>query len=137
MTALSESIRIIQQFVPPSPSGRQGEAPPFNHFSQPDEWELRIDELLDIRRLQNDWDGLGAPAPATTVVDSALALAQLLRRKGCPPPCRIIAGLTGAVLFEWQNEEGSYSELEMSPPGRAEWILMIPGQPTRTDSIAW
>lgn len=136
MTPIGESIRIIQQFIPP-PSERRDDAP---HAEPPhplDEWEERIDELLDIRRLPDDWDGLGASAPPTAVVDSALALAQLLRRKGCPAPCRILAGLTGAVLFEWQNEEGSYSELEMSAPGRADWILMIPGQPTRTDSIEW
>ena len=62
-------------------------------------WGERIDELLAVRQLEDDWDGQGTPAPATAVVDSALILALLLRREGIAAPNGVTQGLAGGVHF--------------------------------------
>lgn len=136
-TAISRAPRTSQRFVRPPTSGLESDALLTRRPRQPDDWHQRIDDLLDIRRMENDWDGLGAPAPAPTLVDSALLLAQILHQEGVAPPCRIVAGLTGTVLFEWQYANGSYFELEVIRPQYAEWMQMLPGEPTLSAAITW
>jgi hypothetical protein len=136
-TAISRSTRTSQRFVPPATSGLEDDALLVKRPHQPDEWGQRIDDLLDIRRMEDDWDGLGAPAPATALVDSALLLAQILRQERWLPPCRIVAGLTGTVLFEWQGAGGEYAELEVTRPRHGEWVRMVPGEPTMSVAIEW
>lgn len=100
-------------------------------------WCEAIETLLQLRLLEDDWDGLGAPAPSTALVDSALSLAQILRQQRFPPPCRVVAGLTGTVLFEWQSAGGGYFEVEMTQPRQVEWVLMVLGQQTTSGQQAW
>jgi hypothetical protein len=137
MTVASRSAKTTQWFVPSPTSGLEDDALLIKRPPQSDEWGQRIDELLDIRRMEDDWDGLGAPAPSTALVDSALSLAQILRQDRDPPPCRIVAGLTGTVLFEWQDADGRYSELEVTAPHLAEWVQIVPGKPTVSAAIEW
>ena len=44
-----------------------------------DPWTRRTDELLQIRKLADDWDGLGAEAPSSGIVDSAIDLLKKLK----------------------------------------------------------
>ncbi len=92
-------------------------------------WNDRIDDLLDIRRLTDDWDGLGAPAPKPRLVDSAIMLAGWMRGRGVLPPARIVPGLTGTVLFEWQPGPGDYVEVEVTEPFTAELTVLRDGRP--------
>jgi hypothetical protein len=94
-------------------------------------WDDRIDDLLAIRALTKDWDGQGADAPPVELVDSALVLALLLRRDGVATPTRIVAGVNGTVIFEWQWDAGNYTEVEVTEPYQADMLLMTPGQPTK------
>jgi hypothetical protein len=94
-----------------------------------DFWNSRIDELLAIRSLADDWDGQGAKAPSTELVDSALVLAQAFRRGGAEAPSRIVPGVNGTVIFEWQAGE-EYCEIEVTRPYQAEGLRFLPGQPT-------
>ena len=96
-----------------------------------DFWNSRIDGLLAIRSLANDWDGQGAQAPSTELVDSALLLAQDLRLSGAEPPDRIVSGVNGTVIFEWQDGE-EYCEIEVTRPYHAECLRLVPGQPAET-----
>src|SRR5438132_11351375 len=70
-----------------------------------DRWDEVVDDLLAMRALQDDWDGMGAEAPSSQLVESALRFAQTLRRQGYPCPSRVGAGPNGTVLFEWQLEQ--------------------------------
>ncbi len=91
-------------------------------------WKERTDDLLRIRRIKHDWDGLGAEAPDSALVDSAISLLEKLRRESdLAPPTRIVATPAGTVLFEWQYDDG-YEEAEIVEPYRAEWMLERPGQ---------
>jgi hypothetical protein len=132
----TSAAQTSQRFDIPPTSVLDEDALLANRPTQPDPWSERIDELLDIRRMEDDWDGMGAPAPTLPLVDSALLLAQLLRQNKYVPPCRIVAGVTGTVIFEWQSD-GIYSELEVTGPRRAEGIRMAPDQKTETFAVEW
>ena len=93
-------------------------------------WDERIDRLLAIRQLEDDWDGQGAPAPAVDVVDSALVLALLLRHDGVVPPTGVVQGVGGEVLFDWQSPD-TYVEVEVTGPYAADAFIHVPGQPLR------
>lgn len=88
-----------------------------------DTWRLRMEELLALRTLEEDWDGQGAKAPSVDLVDSALHLAERLRQQGIDAPCRIVPGVNGTVIFEWQ-QDGIYREMEVTRPGHAEIMEM-------------
>lgn len=94
-------------------------------------WDERIDQLLAVRRLEDDWDGQGTPAPPVGVVDSALVLALLLRREGVEPPTGVVQGVNGDVLFDWQSADGKYVEIEVTGPYTADVFIQLPGRPLK------
>ncbi len=95
------------------------------------EWLRRIDDLLAIRGLGDDWDGLGAEAPRIELVDSAIEIAKALREDPTlPAPTRVAATPTGAVLFEWQYPP-VYLEAEVTGPTHIEWMLEVAGHETQ------
>jgi hypothetical protein len=86
---------------------------------------------LQIRKLADDWDGLGAEAPSSGIVDSAIDLLKKLKAEAAlPAPSRAAAAPTGTVILEWQFG-GTYLEAEITRPYYAEWMLQRPGQPAR------
>ncbi len=101
-----------------------------------DGWAQQIDELLSIRNLEDDWDGLGAKGPSTALVDSALRLALIFRSSNTPAPCRIVPGRTGTVIFEWQVGE-TYQELEVTRPHHAECVMITAGHLDQTEELTW
>jgi hypothetical protein len=94
-------------------------------------WVERIDELLAIRQLEDDWDGQGTPAPAIDVVDSALILALLLKREGFAAPNLVTQGLSGGVHFDWLPHDGRYVELQITAPQHGFIYVHTPGQPVK------
>ena len=98
-------------------------------------WSERIDDLLGIRQLEDDWDGQGAPAPTSEVVDSALVLALLLRKEGIAPPKLVAQGPSGGIHFDWLPGGGKYVELRVMRPYQAEILVHVPGSPTRLFTI--
>jgi hypothetical protein len=121
------SISGQAAYVPPTTTLRS-DALLVSRSSQPDSWDGRIDDLLKIRTLEDGWDGAGASAPGTELVDSALLLARNFRDRGYDAPSRIVAGVNGTVLFEWQDD-GVYEELEVTAPFQAEMMRVVPGRP--------
>lgn len=107
------------------------EATDGGRFDQARHWDERIDQLLAIRQLEDDWDGQGTPAPRVEVVDSALVLALLLRREGVEVPTGVVQGVNGDVLFDWQSPDGKYVEVEVNGPYSADVFIRPPGQPMR------
>lgn len=99
-------------------------------------WEQILNDLLALGQLGPDWDGQGAAAPSTELLESARALTQRLLDEGVEAPSCVVAGVNGTVLFEWQAEDGEYAELEVTQPYRADAYWMAPGQPTLHWEIA-
>ncbi len=86
-------------------------------------WSDCINELLDIRNFDDDWDGGGTERLDPTLVDSAINLALGFKGLGMPPADRVIAGVNRTLCFEWRSPQG-FQELEISSPTDAEfrWI---------------
>jgi hypothetical protein len=64
------------------------------------------------------------------LLDSAAALLHLLRQVNIDPPDCVVPGVNGTVVFEWQGEGQIYLEIEITAPGKAEGVLIAPGQQT-------
>jgi hypothetical protein len=103
----------------------------------PELWKQRTDDLLRIRSIKHDWDGLGAEAPKSALVDSAIDLLKKLRSPDeLGPPTRIVATPAGTVLFEWQYED-VYIEAEIVDAYRAEWMHKTLGQRAAHWTMSW
>lgn len=86
-------------------------------------WLRAIDELLRIRKLEDDWDGEGGEAPHPFLVDGAITLAQFLEANSWSAPDRVHASVNATVYFEWFHPIG-YCEIEVTSPLEAEcrWV---------------
>lgn len=86
-------------------------------------WVDRIDDLLGIRNLKDDWDGEETAAPHPSLVDGAITLCQSLQSSGFPPPDRVHASVNETIFLEWHTPSG-YREIEVLSPIEAEcrWV---------------
>jgi hypothetical protein len=91
-------------------------------------WEPAVQEITSYLRLADDWDGFGAEAPTREVLESAIGLACCLRENGIDPPHRIAPGVRGSVIFEWQDPDGTHTEVEIDRPLHAEVMVVEPGK---------
>ncbi len=91
-------------------------------------WESVVRRILGFRHLANDWDGFGAEAPSRELLESAVGLAYCFSEKSVAPPDRIAPGVCGSVIFEWQDPDGTYTELEIDRPLHAEVMVIEPGK---------
>ncbi len=94
-------------------------------------WEPAVQKIIGFQHLGDDWDGLGAKAPSRELLESAIGLAYVLSEKGTEPPSRVVPGLDGTVIFEWQFKDGTYGEIEIERPFYAEVMMIPPGQPAK------
>ena len=94
-------------------------------------WEPAVQKMVDFQHLADDWDGAGARAPSRDLLASAIGLAYLLLEKGVDPPHRVVPGLEGEVIWEWQFPDGTYGEVEIVHPLYAEVMMIEPGKPAR------
>src|SRR5207248_2060436 len=94
-------------------------------------WEPTVQKLVAFQHLAYGWDGLEAVAPSPDLLTSAIGLAFLLHDRGVGPPHRVVPGLEGSVVFEWQYPNGLYSEIEIVRPLHAEVLMIEPGKPAR------
>ncbi|HVC95010.1 MAG TPA: hypothetical protein VND64_15045 [Pirellulales bacterium] len=94
-------------------------------------WEGTVRKLVEFLSLDDDWDGLGAKAASRELLASAVGLAYLLNERVVDPPQRVVPGVVGSVIFEWQLPDGSYGEVEVVRPLYAEVMLVEPGQPAK------
>lgn len=99
-------------------------------------WEKCLTDLNRFRSYGDDWDGQGAafghPAKAISgeLIDSAVALVEVLRRSGIDAPLCTLPDVQGTVGFEWESDGGSSITLDILEPGTAEMFLFAPGKPT-------
>jgi hypothetical protein len=101
-----------------------------------DLWEECFSKLRDFRDLQDDWDGLGAEAPFGWAIRGAIELAEKLQQQGMQAPARVVPGITGTILFEWQND-GLFVEMEVTSESSADVLVMRDGQPPLNGAASW
>jgi hypothetical protein len=94
-------------------------------------WQPAIQKIIGFQHLEDDWDDSGAKAPSRELLDSAVALACALCKTGMEPPSRVVPGVTGTVLLEWQLPDGTYGEVEIVRPLFAEVMMIQPGRPPK------
>jgi len=94
-------------------------------------WEPTVQALVEFQHLGDNWDGQGAVAPSYEQLESAIGLAYTLYQQGVNPPSRVVPGPQGSVIFEWQDPDGTYTEIEQVRPFYAEVLLIEPGQPAK------
>lgn len=82
-------------------------------------WSRCIDELLRVRRLEDDWDGQGSPAPEPALVDSAILFAKLYQERGEIPPDFTLGSVNGTIIFEW-HLPSEFVEVEVVSVDRVE-----------------
>ena len=100
-------------------------------------WAAAVDELLRLRGYEDGWDGDGAKAAGTELVDSAIRLAVLLRRQGWVPPSCVVPGVNGTVVLERVGPHGR-DEIEIVAPGVAEVTEVVGGAVTGTwELVDW
>lgn len=119
-------------YLEQSPTASAEDATSFAYASrQPpgDGWARILDQLIDIGRLQDDWDGSGSPAPDRGVVAGATKLAVSLRLDQNDPPGRVTASVNGTICFEWHTSDG-YREVEVTSPVEAEMCWVASGAAT-------
>ena len=109
------------------PVERGAEAP----HSLPHPWKPAIQEIVTYQHLEDNWDCGGAKAPSRELLESAIGLAYCFLGKGVPPPHRVVPGVDGSVVFEWQDPDGTYSEVEIVRPFFAEVMVVEPGKPAQ------
>ena len=94
-------------------------------------WEPAVIKMVEFQHLADNWDGQGARAPSRELLASAIGLAYALYEQGMDPPSRVVPGLEGSVIFEWQDADGTYAEVEIVRPLYAEVMSIQPGQPAK------
>jgi len=131
MTTLNKDAHAATAFsqLDDSPSGALYDSvffgPSFN-TSDNARWSKRIDELLEIRDLLDDWDGEGTAAPPASLVDGAIRHCMTLRSSGFPPPDRVHASVNETIFLEWYGAL-DYLEVEVLSPVEAEYRLVDRG----------
>jgi hypothetical protein len=93
-----------------------------------DPWEPAVRQVVELKDLGDDWDGFGAQAPSRELLQSAIGLAYCFRDQGVDPPHRVVPGVCGSVIYEWQDADGTYTEVEIDRPLHAEVMVVEPGQ---------
>jgi len=94
-------------------------------------WEPVVQKIVGFQHLGDDWDGFGALAPSREVLESAIGLAYCFLNDSVDPPHRVVAAAGGEVVFEWQDPDGTYTEVEIDRPFHAEVMVVEPGQPAQ------
>lgn len=113
------------------PAGRHESNGDHDKVPEAGSWEPIVREIVAFQHLGEDWDGQGARPPSEEVLKSAIGLAYTLYEQGMDPPSRVVPGPEGSVLFEWQDPDGSYAEVEVVGWLVAEVMVIGPGQPAR------
>ena len=93
------------------------------------QWQVIIDNLCDISRLKDNWDGEGAEVPDGKVLESVIDLCNQSCARKVLPPTRVVVSPLGDIILEWQKD-GQYLEAEISEPYVARWMLELPNKPT-------
>jgi hypothetical protein len=94
-------------------------------------WEPTVQRIVGFQHLADDWDGFGATAPLHEVLQSAIGLAYCFFEQGVDPPHRVTASVGGEVVFEWQDADGTYTEVEIEGPLQAAVMVAEPGKPAK------
>jgi hypothetical protein len=91
-------------------------------------WQKVYDSILDLARLQDDWDGEGSSRPDSANISTALRWAEEASAHA-PPPTQVVPGGAGELQLVWLWPDNDFRlEVEFAEPGKAEWMCSCPGR---------
>ena len=120
---------IVERFPRQMLNGIVSPGKPGGWDPEAEGWKQCIDSLLNIRLLEDDWDGQGSPAPEAELVDSAIILAVLLRQQHVKPPALTVQDVQGCVNLHWEWPDGTTLDIDVMEPYRADVYLLAPDCP--------
>jgi hypothetical protein len=101
-----------------------------------DDWSACLADLERYRAYSDDWDGQGAKGIPGNLIDSAVALAGLLRSQAVTPPTCVLPGFDGTVGFEWDTAGGGSIKLEITGSEVADFERYTPTEPLEVIKLA-
>jgi hypothetical protein len=126
--ALLEASIPIEVWTRKTSQNGFGENPASETDDNEAAWASTLHSIRLLGSLEENWDGQGAAAPAKDLLASAIGLAHLFAGRGLSPPDRVVPGIEGTVILEWQMPDGAYREVEIDKPFHAEVMVVAPGQ---------
>ena len=100
-------------------------------------WAAAKERILDLLRLEPDWNGDGAPAICPSMIRSALHLADTLELEQCSAPHIIYSLPDGNISLEWQHPDGIIERIEIEGIGHGELMVTYPDRPTEFSKKIW
>lgn len=97
-------------------------AQPAGHREEP--YPLALKEILQVAALPEDWDTYGSPSPAPRLVDTCIALVDLV--DDLPVP-RVVPIPEGGIQLEWTTGEREL-EVAVLPEGHIEFLRTQGGE---------
>jgi len=87
---------------------------------------------LQLRSVREDWDGDGAYAPASSIIDGILTVIQTDegRRILRTPPDSVNALRDGTIALEWHVPNFEHVIMRFDDPFKAQVMKFSPGRPT-------
>ena len=93
------------------------------------DWGKTFLELERYRNYKEGWDGQDATGIPNDLIESAIALASVLRTRAVTPPCCVVPDFDGTVSFEWDTDDGAGAiSLNITEVGYAEFTVCRPGR---------
>ena len=89
-------------------------------------WRQVADKIDDFEKLEDGWDGQGAPAVHKDAVAWARKAAVCMEALRFPTPQRVMAGVGSTIHFEWWDFAGHYISVEASEEGLAAFCNTPP-----------
>jgi hypothetical protein len=96
------------------------------------QWNNCRDQLLHLRTVGEGWDGDGACAPASGIIDGIITLIQSDegRRILRTPPDSVNTLRDGTIALEWHLPHSEHVIMRFDDPVKAQVMKFLPGLPT-------
>ena len=91
-------------------------------------WAETERRLSALGRLEEDWDGAGAPPIPTGMIRSARRLAECLEARGDSPPESISPLSDGNIVLEWRFPDAVIQRIEVEGAGHGQMMTTAPGK---------
>jgi hypothetical protein len=120
------SSAIFDVTVAPSDKSAGGTSRTLQGLEIDPGWQVAERELIEIEKLKDDWDGMGAKAPHPKTAEGAFLFLDWLRSGGdIQPSDSITASPQGHIVFVWTIRD-TYIEVEILDPIRGYFFLEFP-----------
>jgi hypothetical protein len=120
-----------------SPASLSPDVTPIEIADSIAKWEQVQDHILALLRLEDNWDGEGAPQIRPELVRSALHLVHKLMAIQYGAPQDVYPLPDATIILEWQYQHGIIERIEVERVGQGELMVTFPNAPAHFSEITW